>query len=314
MIAADTARKLGSTFHSYQLAGDFFKDFEYHFQYIDQPFGISSGLSLGRISEMAQSNIKVVLSGDGADELFAGYTRHEPYWQPPFLEKIPARFQSTVVATAAKLTRRKSLMELNEHLKLTNGEKFLSRTQVLSPVVVASLLSGDVMKQVDTRRYINRLDSYYTKRKDSDEINRMLYVDVKTTLVDEMLTKCDRMTMRHKIEGRVPFLDHRFVEFAFRIPSSLKRRDGVGKVLLRKMLASQLGNELAYRKKTGFNSPLKQWLQNNTETRTYAKEKLGQISPGYFNAATLGMINNDVGAADPNAIFYLLSASPFLAK
>jgi asparagine synthase (glutamine-hydrolysing) len=217
-IAATTAAKLGTTHHSYQLTGDFFKDFEFHFQRIDQPFAITSALSLARISKMAQAKIKVVLSGDGADELFAGYLRHEQYWQPRFLEKIPERYQASIVATAAKITRRKSLMQLNENLRLTNGEKFLSRIQVIPPAIISSLLSERVMKQVDTRRYINILDQHFGNRHDPDVVNRMLYVDMKTTLVDEMLTKCDRMTMRHEIEGRVPFLDHRFVEFAFSIP------------------------------------------------------------------------------------------------
>ncbi len=101
---------------------------------------------------------------------------------------------------------------------------------------------------------------------------------MKTSLVDEMLTKCDRMTMINGIEGRVPLLDHRLVELAFSIPSRYKRKDGTGKLILRKILADKLGNELAYRVKTGFNSPLKQWLSNDQETIIFVDKKIKEVA------------------------------------
>lgn len=313
-IAADTAKRLGSKFHSYKLTNDFFRDFEYHFQHIDQPFGISSALSLGRISEVASANIKVALSGDGADELFAGYSRHDAYWQPPFLKRIPARFQKTLVATAARVTGRKSLSALSKNLRLTEGEKFLSRVQVVSPLSVSSLLCEDVMKHVDTRRYTDHLDSYFSQRKDNDQVNRMLYVDMKTTLVDEMLTKCDRMTMRHRIEGRVPFLDHRFVEFAFKLSSQAKRRNGMGKVLLRSMVAKKLGDQLAYRQKSGFNAPLSQWLQTDGETASYSRSALTDVSHGFVNKDTVSAIAGDMKKADPRLVFHMVCFNRFFKK
>ncbi|WP_276133811.1 asparagine synthase (glutamine-hydrolyzing) [Polluticoccus soli] len=314
IIAASTAKKLGSTFHSYKLTSGFFRDFEHHFQHIDQPFGISSALSLGRISEMACSNIKVALSGDGADELFAGYSRHEAYWQPPFLKRIPVKFQKSVVAAAAGLTRNKGLRSLNENLKLTEGEKFSSRIQVIAPSVVSSLLSEDVMRRVDTRRYVDHLDRYFSGRNDRDSINRMLYVDMKTTLIDEMLTKCDRMTMRHRIEGRVPFLDHRFVEFAFSMSSQAKRENGVGKVLLRKMVAKKLGEQLAYRKKTGFNAPLSQWLQTDGETTSYSRSALTDLSHGFIKNEAASAIAGNMTREDPRLIFHLVCFNQFFKK
>jgi asparagine synthase (glutamine-hydrolysing) len=108
---------------------------------------------------------------------------------------------------------------------------------------------------------------------------------MKTTLPDEMLTKCDRMTMINGVEGRVPFLDHRMVEMAFSIPSGFKQDEKNGKLPLRNLLAKRMGHDLAFRNKTGFNSPLQQWLKNDNKTYEHALQVIS-------NAAELGFIND----------------------
>ena len=102
-----------------------------------------------------------------------------------------------------------------------------------------------------------------------------------------MLTKCDRMTMINGVEGRVPFLDHRMVEMAFSIPSGFKQDDQHGKLPLRNLLAKRMGKDLAFRNKTGFNSPLQQWLKNDNSTYEHARQVI-------TNSAELGFINNAV--------------------
>jgi asparagine synthase (glutamine-hydrolysing) len=144
--------------------------------------------------------------------------------------------------------------------------------------MVLTMFSADTAGRIEKDRYLRHLEKLFSNRKDSDKLNRILYVDMKTALVDEMLTKCDRMTMINGIEGRVPLLDHRLVELAFSIPSHYKRKDGVGKIILRKILAKKLGSELAFRVKTGFNSPLKQWLDNDKETIAFVKKELNHAS------------------------------------
>jgi asparagine synthase (glutamine-hydrolysing) len=311
-IALATAKRLGIPNHFYQLEGNFFKDFAYHFQHIDQPFAITSALSLGRISKLARQNIKVVLSGDGADELFGGYHRHDPYWVPGFLKRIPQRYRADFVKLLAKISGRNSLKQLHVDINNSDEKKYVERIQVNSPSMVLPLLSPDIARHVDTNRYLEQVSSHFSALDGADELGRMLYVDVKTTLVDEMLTKCDRMTMRHGIEGRVPYLDHRLVELAFSIPSVYKRRDGTGKLILRKLLAGKLGDELAFRKKTGFNSPLRQWLKGDENTRAYAKSELATNLDGQLlNRIAIDGIISDFNNASADVVFYIICLNHF---
>jgi asparagine synthase (glutamine-hydrolysing) len=277
-MAAATAAKLKTSHNSYELSDNFFADFSSQFRDLDQPFAISSGLSLGRISRIAQQKVKVVLSGDGGDELFGGYSRHEFPKQPGFLDYIPGPLQNVVLKAGAQLTGKKSLDTLRQNLQVSDGQKFLDRIRVTDEQTAMSFLAPHMHKEVDKNRFLNRLNRLFDKRKGEDPLNRVLYVDMKTTLVDEMLTKCDRMTMINAIEGRVPLLDHRLVELAFSMPGHYKRSNGTGKLILRRLLAKHLGNELAFRVKTGFNSPLKQWLASDEKTISFVKSEIGEAT------------------------------------
>jgi asparagine synthase (glutamine-hydrolysing) len=116
----------------------------------------------------------------------------------------------------------------------------------------------------------------------------MLFVDLHTSLVDEMLTKVDRMTMAHGLEARVPLLDHKVVELAMRIAGPLKRQGGQGKLPLRRLVAPRLGQETAQRGKYGFNSPLDDWLRDDGATRAKFAELWPQVKEsGAFVAKNL---------------------------
>lgn len=284
-VAGNTAAKLGTTHHAYELKNDFFTDFTTQFQDIDQPFAISSSLSLGSISRLARQYVKVVLSGDGGDELFGGYQRYATPAVPSFLKYIPAALQNSVLKVAAKATNKPGLETLRKNIALHPAVTFLSRTQVADEQTALSFINPALHKEIDTQRYADRLRTLFDSRKaDTDPLNRVLYADIKTTLVDEMLTKCDRMTMINGIEGRVPFLDHRMVELAFTIPHIYKRNGNTGKVVLRNILAKKLGHDLAFRVKTGFNSPLQQWLAKDAKTISFVKTQLNE-------AAALPLLN-----------------------
>ncbi len=305
-VAAETARRLGTTHHSYELKGDFFTDFDEQLQDIDQPFAPNSALSLGRISKMARRDVKVVLSGDGADELFGGYYRHDPPQRPDFLKRIPRVLQQDVLKIGAKVTGRKSLEALRQNLALPAGDTFLSKVAVTDKEDVLSLFAPEIKKQIDTERFSGYLNRCFDGREDRDELNRILYAEMKTALVDEMMTKCDRMTMMNGIEGRVPFLDHRLVELAFSIPGEYKRMNGIGKLILRKLVAEKLGNELAYRKKTGFNSPLLQWLDTDLKTREYVERQFAAASQmALFDKNTM-MSYGHTGNRVPDVLVYAL--------
>jgi asparagine synthase (glutamine-hydrolysing) len=314
-IAEDTARKLQTTHHSYKLTSGFFEDFKSQFHEIDQPFAISSALSLGRISRMAKQHVKAVLSGDGGDELFGGYTRHEFPKQPSFLRFIPTVLRDDALKMGAKLTGKKSLEKLRQTLNISEAAMFVERVKVMDQASVLSLFSPDVVKEIDVERYFNRINTLFEKRKDSDRLNRVLYVDMKSTLVDEMLSKCDRMTMLNGIEGRVPFLDHRLVELAFSIPGSYKRKNDVGKLILRQLLSKRLGPQLAYRAKTGFNSPLKQWLANDPKTVDFVRDELSQVGRlPFVDSKKIEQFRSSSGSFTPQIVFSLVCLNHFFSE
>ena len=312
IIAAQTAVRLGTTHHAYELKSNFYADFDTQFRDMDQPFAINSALSLGRISKMARQYVKVVLSGDGADELFGGYYRHQFPKMPAFLKLIPSQLQNRVLKAGARLTGKKSLETLSKVLEIPEGQKFLSRMAVSDSESILSLLAPDTAKEIDTDRFLRRLTDLFSSRNDDDQLNKLLYVEMKTTLVDEMLTKCDRMTMINGIEGRVPFLDHRFVDLAFNIPAGFKREGGTGKLLLRNLLAKRLGKSLAFREKTGFNSPLKQWLTNDAETRNFTIANIDEVKRvPIFNNKQLQYYSENLDKIKTEAIFGLVCMNTY---
>jgi asparagine synthase (glutamine-hydrolysing) len=145
----------------------------------------------------------------------------------------------------------------------------------------------------------------------------MLYLDIKTSLVDEMLVKSDRMTMNQGIEGRVPFLDHRLVEFAMSIPSTLKIQNGFGKMPLRKLVEKKLGSALAYREKTGFNSPLKKLLVEDKITLNDFNNKIEVLEDQQLidkNALSNFKASIPKGDFQPSTAFGLYALAQFIER
>ena len=314
-IAHQTAQKLGIRNELFELKNNFFVDINEQFKNFDQPFGNTSALSLGRISKEAQKKIKVVLSGDGADELFAGYYRHIPPPKPRFLNYIPEGLQDPILRLGALVTNKESLKKLRKNLNTSEMIKYAGKIWLNQPDYIASFLNPDILKQIDFDRFLNRMQNIYSSFPQNDAINRLLYVDIKTTLVDEMLTKCDRMTMMNSIECRVPFLDHRMVELAFSIPSSYKIQNNFGKIPLRSILESKLGHDLAYRRKTGFNSPLKKWIMEDSSSNSFAKENIGHIKhPDLFNDEKMKELKFNFTANDSSLIFSLICFNIYFAN
>lgn len=313
VVAAGTARSLGATHHPYEIKSDFFQDFTDQVAKVDQPFAPNSALSLGRISKLAQKVVKVVLSGDGGDELFAGYGRYEPPKRPAFLKVIPPFCRNGVLRIMTKVTGKKSLDDLRLNLQASKAFSFYVRIAIAREEEVARLFSESAFAVVDKTRFLRHLEELFEKRKDKDTLNQALYVEVKTILVDEMLTKCDRMTMINGIEGRVPFLDHRFVEAAFSIPSRFKRHSGVGKLPLRNLLAGLVSVELAFRKKTGFNTPLTQWLENDAPTRDFVHKEIKTITHfPFLDEKEVSRYSDSPEHQKPVLVYALVSLAEYL--
>jgi asparagine synthase (glutamine-hydrolysing) len=219
----------------------------------------------------------VVLTGDGGDEVFAGYGRHARYapsvrllrwlperlWRPTGrlgLRLVPEALSSRLELAARARTAARALLRDEAAL-------YVPRLFRQPPHAALAMLPAPLRSAVDTHRYVERVRGLFRRLPPADPIARMLAVDLQTSLGDEMLAKLDRMSMAHGLEARVPLLDHELVEAALAMPDVLKRDGATGKLPLRRLAEARLGASVARRPKSGFNSPLQPWLSAEPATR-----------------------------------------------
>lgn len=251
---------------------DFIPEYIYH---MDEPVTESAAISLYYIAKMAKDYVTVVLSGEGSDELFAGYDFYHYNTVIEKLQKIFGgnRISSVISACSSVLPDNKikkyldmTLLPLNIRYKgiSTYGEKV--KKILYTPEFESHLIDNE---DNSIEEFLHHL---FEKTKNNDVLSRMLYFDTKTWLVDDLLIKADRMSMAPSLELRVPFLDHRIVEFASTIPSKYKLKGKDVKFILKEMLQGILPNEIVYRKKMGFPTPLK--IMFKKDLYAYAVETL----------------------------------------
>ena len=280
-------------------SGNFMRSLEEMTNQFAEPIVEAPGIALFHIAQAAKASVTVALSGEGADEIFAGYRlydtfaklqRNRPYFTP-FLPL--ARYLRSRVASE-KL--RKYLDWFSTDIALA----YRGTSYDVTPSIRQDLFNDD---------FVNRHGAYFgevfhdhfRRVTYQNTLNQLTYVDAQTWLVDDILAKSDRMTMAASIECRVPFLDHELVELAASLPNNLKIRRGVGKYILKKIMEPRLPHNIIYRKKSGFPIPLRQWFQRdlfaNVEgmlTSTRFRQR------GYFNSRYIDRILRDhkAGKAD----------------
>lgn len=239
----------------------------------DEPFADSSQIPTLLVSELARKHVTVSLSGDGGDELFCGYNRYTQGYQIWHkLQMLPMPVRQLMG----------SLMQIFPAAPLEYLLSFLPQRLQIPHLADRLPKLADVVKEASGESYYHRLVSHWKtpdqlvleatepktlfnhpeqmpKLRDFRE--QMMYLDSLTYLPDDILTKVDRASMAVSLEARVPLLDHRVVEFAWKVPMSLKYRDGKGKWLLREVLYRYVPRELMERPKMGFGVPIEHWLQ-----------------------------------------------------
>ncbi len=244
--------------------------------FMDEPIADSAFITTYLVSKLAAESVKVILSGVGGDELFGGYRRYlsdrfMPYynllpptirkkWLPALLARIPqdrhskwenyCRLASAFVRSA----------------DLPSAQRYTSYVTLFSPEVRSVLLKkGDSMANSMTGNGCSdeTLAGYFDKCGASDSLDQIIYVDLKTSLPDDLLLLTDKMTMAASIECRAPFIDHELVELTSRIPSSLKVRGFSMKYLLKKAVEPWLPPQILRRKKRGFGAPMGAWLRHD---------------------------------------------------
>jgi asparagine synthase (glutamine-hydrolysing) len=263
------AKKYETNHTVFELSNDdLFADLFYVLDYIDEPFADSSALAVSILSMRTKKHVTVALSGDGADEIFAGYNKHAAELKVrsggmraelvkaahPLLKQLPKSRNSKTGNTIRKLEKFAQGMKMNASERYWNWAKW----------------SGFSAEQIFSSTFIKGLKEYeYTSRKDSvikkinGDYNSVLLTDMDLVLENDMLVKVDRMSMSRSLEVRVPFLDHKIVDFAFSLPAEFKIDHTSRKKILKDAFREQLPEELFHRGKQGFEVPLLKWFRTD---------------------------------------------------
>lgn len=264
--ARSVAARFGTDHHEFVVHADIWGTLEKLSHIVDEPFADSSIIPTYHVARLARQHVTVVLSGDGGDELFAGYDHYLVNYRRRHLDVIPGwvaplyhKFVYPYIP--ANLRTRK----LVHSFPLGSRDRFvLGKATFPSYDRESTLLSDEFLNTVS--RYRPAEDTarrYFDQAPARDIVSRMQYTDIKCYMTADILTKVDRMSMANSLEVRCPLLDHIFVELACQLPAPMKIRNGTRKYLLRK-LAQKLGvpSEALDRRKQGFSLPLKHWMRD----------------------------------------------------
>lgn len=235
----------------------------------DEPFADNSLVPMIEVSMLASQHVKVVLSGDGADEMFAGYITYkaDKYHSiarpvPEFLKRLAIKALSGGLNGKKLNWKYKQRQFLNGSLHESDRAHYMWR-QFFSPQERVAIMGKESEQLVyDTDPY-NIFKRYYYMAEGMDKLDRNLYVDCMTWLPDDILVKVDRSTMRWGLEARSPYLDPELAEYAASIPSELKMNGFETKYILKKALRRILPEFVLEKKKSGFNAPVGKWMQTN---------------------------------------------------
>lgn len=253
-------------------------DFDKMIWHLDEPQSDPAPLSVYRISDLARKmGIKVLLGGTAADDLFSGYRRHQALVYSKWMNKIPSgimepikRYTSTLESTRPFNRRLKKIMR--EYGK-SEDDKLSGYFSWIPLEINKGLFSQDVKRQIAQYDPASELKHLLRQIPNEDhELNKLLYLEMKSFLVDHNLNYMDKMSMAVGVEARVPYLDLDLVNYSTRIPVDLKMKGTRTKYLLRKISEKYLPHEVIHRKKSGFGAPVRSWIVN--DMNDYIHERL----------------------------------------
>jgi asparagine synthase (glutamine-hydrolysing) len=239
--------------------------------YLDEPFGDTSAIPTYMVSKLASEHVTVVLTGDGGDELFAGYDKYVTEQRERRYDRVPDPIRKALGAVGRAMPEGMAGRRFLRHLALDGSRRYLD---------ASTLFRTDELRRVFRREAFSRIavhDPWARSLRElgsvgSDWVAALQYCDLQTYLPLDILTKVDRMTMAHSIEARPPLLDHRVVEFAATVPARYRLRDGTTKYLLKRAMRGVLPDGIIDRPKHGFAVPLARWFRG--ELAGFARDVL----------------------------------------
>jgi asparagine synthase (glutamine-hydrolysing) len=284
----------------------------------DEPFGDSSAIPTFRVCAMAREGVTVALSGDGGDEVFAGYRRYRWHCFEERVRRVaPAALRRPLFGMLGALypkldwaprpLRAKATLE---ELARDSTDAYFSSVSICSDTLRRRLFSPDLVRNLQGYNAVEVLRSHIRRCGSEEPLSQVQYADFKTYLPGDILTKVDRASMASSLEVRVPLLDHTFVEWAARLPSGLKLHGREGKFVFKAALEPYVAKEILYRPKQGFAVPLVEWFRGPLRRRL-RDTVLGPVlrSSGLFDMATLATLfdQHQSGDRDHSAVLWTLS-------
>lgn len=293
-------------------AQDFINFAEKVVWHLDQPIADQATAATYMVAELAARHVKMVLTGEGGDELFAGYARYAGERLSPLFRPLPGAARSLALAASSRLPGlRGPKIALYALLQRGEAARFATWFPLFNPTGKRALLAPELAATLDPKSAEAAFAELLGHTGARAPLNRMLYADTKLWLADFLLLRGDKLTMAHSLEGRVPLLDHTLVEFAARLPPDLKLRGLTRKYLLKRVARGALPAAIIDRKKQGFPIPIAQWLRR--EARPFVRDLLAPDTlraRGLFNAAYVeGLFQeHESGFADHSALLWGLAS------
>jgi asparagine synthase (glutamine-hydrolysing) len=289
------AEKFGSTHHEISMSSDEFVDFlPRYVWHMEEPVVEPPAVALFYVSKLARQYVKVLISGEGGDEAFGGYQNYRNNFWFETMKRAFGPLRGSVGQSMGMLGQLLNSRVLSKYGPCMGGELqdyYLSRASTpfqFFNQVDSGLYSQEMSRKVNKSRSTDIVRKHHSNAANYGFLEKMLYVDTKTWLPDDLLVKADKMTMANSVELRVPFLDHKLLEFAAGLPRNQKVRGFTTKYIAKKALAEHVPEEILYRRKVGFPVPYEAWLR--TEMREWVNGILRDprtVSRGYFQQKTV---------------------------
>ena len=288
-----TAKKYGTDHHEFFVTPDIcdiVDELAWHF---DEPFADSSAIPTYMVSKLAREHVTVILSGDGGDELFAGYTRYVVDRGRNAFSYMPSAVRKGLMRPLSSHLPHGTIgRNFIHNISLDPIDRYLDSVSVFTRLNKQSLYSSEFRSQLGQGEWVTRcFQKLAEKVATGNSLDRLLYLDSKTYLPGDIMTKVDRMSMAVSLEARAPLLDHKLIDFVTRIPASLKLVGNETKHILKRAVSDLVPSEILNRPKQGFGVPVQEWINVQLKDRMHdVLSDSRTLQRGYINPPYLKVL------------------------
>jgi asparagine synthase (glutamine-hydrolysing) len=291
-----------------ELRGQFFELVDQIVRHTDEPFGDSSALPTYWVSKLAHEHVTVILGGDGADEVFGGYSLYQGLRFSQLYQQVPVWLRQSMIAPALDHWARASLPGSTrwraEHWRKRIADSNLPLRQMLAnkfSIAPQSLVDALAPESAALLTAGERSGEAWISLGDGEEpFTQTQYANTRFQQLNDFLVKVDRMSMAHSLEARHPYLDHKVVEFAATIPTQYKLRRFETKAILRDVAARYLPPENARKRKQGFEVPIAQWFRTSLQTTVAERLLNSPIICDHLELSTVRMVLAEHASGEKN--------------